>query len=89
MKKTLLLTTITVSSIITIFLLLIGSAVFFIRSVIEEKIGEPVTHYQAVEAVLNLNMDSELEKEAKSERTAMTYENVSVYLEEGDEDLFP
>ncbi|WP_270181142.1 collagenase [Alkalihalobacillus sp. CinArs1] len=89
MNTTLKITLIVISSVLTLTLLLVGAAVFFIHSFIEESAGETVSYYHAVEAIVTLNFDGELEKEAKQSRDELVDRDVTIYVEGEDMDLFP
>ncbi|WP_377890352.1 collagenase [Alkalihalobacillus sp. R86527] len=89
MRRTIKLTAIAVSSILSLFLLLVFAAVILLDHFLEYKADEPVSYSQAVQTVLTFNFEGESEKEAKSTKESMTYGNVTVYVDEKDLDLFP
>ena len=89
MKKAIKIVVIIVSSIFfLLFLLLIGGIIYF-HSVVEETAGEPVTYFQAVKTILNLNYDGELERKAETSKDMQSYQNVSIYIDKQDNDLVP
>ncbi|MCA0987283.1 collagenase [Guptibacillus algicola] len=89
MKPTVKITLIVISSILSLFLLLVLVAVILLDHFLEYKASEPVSYSQAVETVLTFNYEGESEKEAKSTKESMAYGNVTVYVDDQDTDLFP
>ncbi|MGE6204379.1 collagenase [Guptibacillus hwajinpoensis] len=89
MKKVIKIVIIIFSSILFLLLLLLIGGVKYIHSEVEETAGEPVTYFQAVKTILNLNYDGELERKAKTSKDMQSYQNVSVYIDKQDNDLVP
>ncbi|MGA9288631.1 MAG: hypothetical protein WBV93_09840, partial [Anaerobacillus sp.] len=89
MKKAIKIVAIIVSSILFLLLLLLIGGIKYIHSEVEETAGEPVTYFQAVKTILNLNYDGELERKAKASKDMQSYQNVSVYIDKKDNDLVP
>ena len=89
MKKAIKIVVIIFSSILFLLLLLLIGGVNYIHSEVEETAGEPVTYFQAVKTILNLNYDGELERKTKTSKDLQSYQNVSVYIDKQDNDLVP
>ena len=89
MKKAIKIVVIIFSSILFLLLLLLIGGVNYIHSEVEETAGEPVTYFQAVKTILNLNYDGELERKTKTSKDMQSYQNVSVYIDKQDNDLVP
>ncbi|WP_273833620.1 collagenase [Guptibacillus sedimenti] len=89
MKKAIKMVVIIFSSIFFLLLLLLIGGVNYIHSEVEETAGEPVTYFQAVKTILNLNYDGELERKTKTSKDMQSYQNVSVYIDKQDNDLVP
>ncbi len=89
MKKVIKIVAIIVSSILFLLLLLLIGGIKYIHSEVEETAGEPVTYFQAVKTILNLDYDGELERKAKTSKDMQSYQNVSVYIDKKDNDLVP
>ncbi len=89
MKKATKIIVIIVSSIFFLLLLLLIGVIIYFHSVVEENAGEPVTYFQAVKTILNLNFDGELERKAKASKDMQSYQNISFYVDKQDDDLVP
>ncbi|WP_371018003.1 collagenase [Pseudalkalibacillus sp. JSM 102089] len=89
MNKTIKILIIIFSSLLSLLLLLLLAGVILLHNVIEENSGEPVTYFQAVKFGLSLNFDGKLERKAKHSKEMKVYENMSIYVDDQDVELFP